>query len=66
LLSIADLGVVVKDIGNIGNTGGQAKGVGEKVNKRGEGRLFNRIKSRIERSNVFRETEYISVKFPIL
>lgn len=33
------LGVVVKDIGNIGNTGGQAKGVGEKVTKRGEGKV---------------------------
>jgi len=34
-----DFGVVVKDIGNIGNTGGQAKGVGEKVNKRGKGKV---------------------------
>lgn len=33
------LGVVVKDIGNIGNTGGQAKGVGEKVTKRGAGKV---------------------------
>jgi phosphatidylinositol glycan class M len=33
------LGVVVKDIGNIGNIGGQAKGVGEKVTKRGEGKV---------------------------
>jgi len=33
------LGVVVKDIGNIGNIGGQAKGVGEKVTKRGAGKV---------------------------
>ena len=33
------LGIVVKDIGSIGNAGGEEKGVGEKVTKRREGKV---------------------------